>query len=431
MLPLKPKGRRSQRSCVMLRKLTVLVALLPSCGPISLAAPSLDNIQTNSRISAITGTLKSLKAVKLPSEQRRWEEVPDDARPLLTELKHELRDLLSNSIASQRGASEEPKVMSANLLKELRRSGIDVKPQDCHQSYGCILQLGFQQPSGFPDLLVATTIVTAYCARDASLYIFERKGTHYELALSLESDGYDETTGAQNQLRYVVLAPGEASSRWSVVTTYVEAACASSSLWRTIRLRVLRPSGIPDQPEVQFAQMDEAKLPDENAYSLLAGGDTFTLTYNGPMILDSGIDSRRHVSKYRIAESGVTRMPPVALLPQDFVDEWIQLPWSQASAWNKSADVTRIREWHDRTRTAKSTAGYSKLDFVQQCGEGANNWQVALAIALAGGIKSLSDDVYFSVSKEDDSYFVTDIRSVRPRGCPGETPVVESYPEKP
>jgi hypothetical protein len=415
----------------MLRKLSVLVALLASWGTLSLAVPALDNPQISSRISAISETLKGLKAIKLPSEQRRWGEVPDDARTLLTQLKHELRDTLSDAVASQRGAGSDAGGMSASLLKELRRGGIEVKPQDCHQAYGCVVHLGFQQPSGFPDLLVATTIVTAYCARDASLYIFERKGAQYQLALSLESDGYAETTGAQNQLRYAVLSAGEPSSRWSVVTTYVEAACGSSSLWRAIRLRVLRPTSIPDQPEVQLSQVDEAKLPDENGYSLLAGGDTFTLLYNGAMILDSGIDSRKHASKYRITESGVTREPPVALLPQDFVDEWIQLPWSQASAWSKSADVARIREWHDRIRTAKSAAVYSKLDFAQQCGDGANNWQVALAITLAGGIKSLSDDVYFSVSKEDDSYFVTDIRSVRARGCPGESPPVESYPADP
>ncbi len=414
----------------MLRKLTVLLALVASCGPMSLGAPALDNPQANSQVSAISETLKGLKAIKLPGEQRRWGEVPDNARTLLTELKHELRDVLSEALASQRGVPTDPREMSANLVKELRRSGIDVKPQDCRQAYGCIVQLGYQQPAGSLDLLVATTIVTAYCARDASLYIFERKGARYELALSLESDDYALTTGAQNQLRYAILAPAGTNSRWSVVTTYVEAACASSSVWRRIRLRVLRPSGLPDRPEVQLSRMDEAKLPDENGYSLLAGGDTFTLSYDGSMILDAGIDSRRHVAKYQITESGVTRVPPVALLPQDFVDEWIQLPWSQASLWNRSGDVARVQEWHDRIRTAKAASVYSKLDFVQQCGE-ANNWQVALAITLAGGIKSLSDDVYFSVSKEDDSYVVTDIRSVRPRGCPGESVPVESYPANP
>ena len=415
----------------MLGKLTVLLALLASCGSVSLAASGLDNTPTNSRISGITGTLKNLKAVKLPSEQRRWGGVPDDARTLLTELKHQLRDVLSDAVTSQRGSEADPRAMSANLLKELRRSGIEVKSQDCHQAYGCIVQVGFRQPSGFPNLLVATSIVTAYCARDASLYIFERKGAQYELTLSLESDDYALTTGAQNQLRYAVLAPAEANSRWAVVTTDVEAACASSSVWRRIRLRVLQPSGIPDHPEVLLSRGDEAKLPDENGYSLLAGGDSFTLTYNGSMILDGGIDFRKHVARYRVTESGVTRVPPLALLPQDFVDEWIQLPWSQASVWNRSADVARIQDWHDRIRTAKSADVYSKLDFVQQCGEGVKNWQVALAISLAGGIKSLSDDVYFSVSKQDDSYFVTDIRSVRARGCPGESPPVESYPANP
>lgn len=415
----------------MFRKFSVVLILLASSRPASLRARALDSPQSSSRISTINETLKSLKAIKLPSEQRRWGEVPDDARTLLTELKQELREVLSDAVASQRGTEADPRGMSANLLKQLRRSGIEVKPQDCHQAYGCIVQLGFQQPSAFPDLLVATTVVTAYCARDASLYIFERKGAQYELALSLESDDYAQTTGAQNQLRYAVLASPDADGRWSVVTTYVEAACASSSVWRRIRLRVLRPSGIPDRPEVQLNEMDEAKLPDENGYSLLAGGDTFTLTYNGSMILDAGIDSRKHVEKYRITASGIARVPPIALLPQDFVDEWIQLPWSQASVWNKSPDVARIQQWHDRIRSAKVSAVYSKFDFVQQCGEGASNWQVALAITLAGGVKSMSEDVYFAISKDGDSFFITDVRSVRPQGCPGEAPVVESYPEGP
>lgn len=415
----------------MLRKLSFLLLLLALWSPASLTASAFDNPKTNPQISGISETLKNLKAVKLPSEQRLWGEVPESARTLLTGLKHQLRDLLSDAVISQRGRSSDSKELTATVVKELHRSGIEVKARNCDQAYGCIMQVGFQQPSGYPDLLVATTIVTAYCARDASLYIFERKGANYGLALALESDDYAETTGAQNQLRYAILAPPEAGARWSVVTTYVEAACVSSSVWRKIRLRVLRPSGIADQPQVLVSENEDAKLPDENGYSLLAGGDTFTLTYGGSIILDGGIDARRHVAKYQVTEGGVTRLPPVALLPQDFVDEWIQLPWSQASLWNKSADSARIQEWHDRIRSAKSAAVYSRLDFVQQCGDGASNWQVALAITLAGGVKSLSDDVYFAISKEGDSYFVTDIRSIRPRGCPGEAPPVESYPTNP
>jgi hypothetical protein len=424
------RGRRKPPSSTMLPKLTVLFLLLASWGP-SLKASTFDNPQNESRISAISETLKSLKAVKLSGEQRRWGEVPDDARTQLTELKHELWDVLSDAVASQRGGSLSPKELSEIVLKELHRGGIEVKAQDCHQAYGCIVQLGFQQPSGYPDLLVATSIVTAYCARDASLYIFDRKGAQYGLALSLESDDYRETTAAQNQLRYAILAAPEATDQWSVVTTHVEAACASSSVWRKIRLRILRPSGIADRPEVLLNQNEDAQLADENNYSLTAGGNTFTLTYGGSMILDGGIESRRHVAKYRVTATGVTRLPPVASLPQDFVDEWIQLPWSQASFWNKSADLARIQEWHDRIRSAKSAAVHSKLVSVQQCGEGANNWQVALAIALAGGIKSLSDDVYFSISKEDDSYFVTDIRSVRARGCPGQSAPAQNYSASP
>jgi len=400
-------------------------------GPANLSASGFDNSQLNGQVSAISETLKSLKAIRLPSEPGRWGEVPEDARKLLTELKHQLRDVLSDAVASQRGAGADPKQLGGSVLNQLHRGGVEVKAQNCHQAYGCIVHLGLQQPEGYPDLLVATTVVTAYCARDASLYIFERKGAQYVRVLSLESDDYTQTTGAQNQLRYAILAPPEPANQWSLVTTYVEAACASPSLWRRIQLRVLRPSGIAEQPEVMLRRDEDAKLQDENGYTLVAGGDTFTLAYGGSMILDAGIESRRHVTKYRVTEKGVARVAPLAMLPQDFVDEWIQLPWNDASLWSKSPDPVRIQHWHDRIRSAKSDAVYSKLDFVQQCGNGADNWQVALAIILAGGGNSLSDDVYFSISKEDASYFVTDIRSIRPRGCPGEAAPVESYPPSP
>jgi hypothetical protein len=415
----------------MLGKLAVLSLIPALWAPVAVTASVFDSPQPSSLVSPIGETLKQLKSVKLPIDQSRWSEVPADARKPLTDLKHQLRDVLSEAVFSQRGASPDPKSLTATVLKELRRGGIEVTAKNCHQAYGCIAQLGFEQPAGHAELLVATSIVTAYCARDASLYIFEQRGGQYSLALSLESDGYSETTGAQNQLRYAVLAAPEVNSRWSVVAAYVQAACTSSSLWRRIRLRVLRPSGIADRPELLLSETDDAKLPDENDYSLLAGGDTFTLRYRGAMILDGAIDSRIHVASFRVTENGVIRLPPVALLPQDFVDEWIQLPWSQASFWNKSADTARIENWHDKIRSAKAAAVYSKLDFAQQCGEGTNNWQVALSIGLLGGIKALSDDVYFSISKQGDSYFVTDIRSVRPLGCPGETPPAESYPGKP
>jgi len=39
--------------------------------------------------------------------------------------------------------------------------------------------------------------------------------------------------------------------------------------------------------------------------------------------LDDSIMTRLHVQKYEVNGDRVTRVPPLALAPEDFLDEWV------------------------------------------------------------------------------------------------------------
>ncbi|MGH9613955.1 MAG: hypothetical protein ACRD4P_12830, partial [Bryobacteraceae bacterium] len=91
--------------------------------------------------------------------------------------------------------------------------------------------------------------------------------------------------------------------------------------------------------------------------------------------LDPGFQ-RTHVLKYSINRLGVDRIDPVALDPQDFVDEWFKRPWCEMRSRSSSA----VAKWQDLLHSY--TAEY---EFVQPCTNRAGVTQVVLHLMQADG----------------------------------------------
>src|SRR5882724_5228682 len=52
------------------------------------------------------------------------------------------------------------------------------------------------------------------------------------------------------------------------------------------------------------------------------------------------------ILNYRIEHDHITRIDPVALNPQDFVDEWVQQPWEEMRNWSSSRALAALAKWH-------------------------------------------------------------------------------------
>lgn len=142
--------------------------------------------------------------------------------------------------------------------------------------------------------------------------------------------------------------------------------------------------------------------------------------------IDAGIHNRAHVLDFKTTDESVARIDPVALQPQDFVDEWLTRPWSEMasrSTEEKSAhdNQTKLEKWH-KFVGADFVGGDFTL--VQACSETPGQWQIGVDIDWIGK-KDLPEplSVYFLVQQLEGPYRykMTDISFNRQDGCPGDS----------
>jgi hypothetical protein len=61
--------------------------------------------------------------------------------------------------------------------------------------------------------------------------------------------------------------------------------------------------------------------------------------------IDTGVHNREAIRHYEVNGDSLRRVDPVALSPRDFVDEWVESPWSESLEWSLSPT---LRKWHDK-----------------------------------------------------------------------------------
>jgi hypothetical protein len=355
-------------------------------------------------------------------------QVPVAARPLLTQLKQQLRDLIAHTLNEPGHQTRTPKEIRAAVLEYLRRDGVDLNqpapgiaatPGPNSYRYGFLEDIRIEQPPGRWDMVAAIATLQIPCGDDSSLYVFEHTKREWKLVLAQEASDYAEISGTQGPFGYALSPAGDA--HWFLVTTHFTPGCAS--MWHSLRVNVLRPGPNASQPRVIFQASQLARMD----YPVQIGVDRerFRITFSGAQSLDSTISVRKHVLEYGISGYHVLRVPPIALRPEDFLDEWLDLPWADASRWVSTSNAKALEDWHARLQRANRSYD-PEIEFVQPCGGEAapTRWQIGVSIETEEGAPPLPEKLFFSISSGGkDIYFLTDISAARPPGCPGETPL--------
>jgi hypothetical protein len=383
--------------------------------------------------------------------------IPDGAVPLLTSLKHQLRDVVLNVLNTGSPERVSPEMVQAMALSNLSSQGAKVELPDCegvvqptdeHEyAYGDIYEVTVRQPTSDPDLLVITTTLGVCCGDDTSLYLVRRQGQRWAIVIAEEADGYTEVSGAAGYFQYYVAEP-DTEGLFYLVTAHVTPWCTSN--WQELRYQVERPGLEPSHPNVILTGRESVFLGDETAFALSGGPYGFSLKFRGEHSLDSGIMIRDHIMKYQTEGNQLTRISPVATSVEDFLDEWINMPWQDAVRWSDQSNSADLARWHAFLHDKKcwSTDG---LSFVQPCevtGSGrakadCGEWRIGLelsskdagsaafegdssepkgAAAAAEPCLRVPPTLFFTVTRDARGFIMKDVGPVRPPGCPGETP---------
>jgi hypothetical protein len=346
--------------------------------------------------------------------------IPPDVRALLTRLKHQLRDLVSQTLDASVYASTPARVAQARMLAALRREGVTPpRPNDDVHTFGNVISINITRPREHPDLIAATTTISVHCGEDSSLYLFRHEGARWRLLLADEANGYEQVNGAQGSYNFR-LSPPDARGDFFVVTTEVTPWCTSA--WQLMRYRVLRVGREAYGPRLILRGEEGIYLgTDFEGFRLGATAGTFTLRFDASQDLDPGILVRPHVLKFAIEGERAERVAPVALKPEDFADEWAHMKWDEAARWSDPSSLAELKRWHATLyRDGKGFNG-SEILFVQPCGRAANEWQIGVELLSDDEAARLPPKLYFTVARDGGVFRMRGVADVRPPGCPGES----------
>lgn len=288
-----------------------------------------------------------------------------------------------------------------NLYTELERAGLLASSSNGGASNpGFVERIEITQPPEDPNKLVVIVGVGVRCGSNDAVYIYDYSPANTgnpaarRVLEALSTRAHDEIA------ELVQFAP-------PLVLTLRKSVQCGGSLWSVLSYDLFRLADVPEHLLGGEQGMDRA---DDDPYRLRLTRDDLLLEVIDRTIGD-GI--RTHVLHFSPASPLWKRVDPVALQPQDFVDEWLTRPWSEMAS--RSAD---LEPWHNRL-AGEATDG--TLTLVQQCQEKPGDWQI--------GVKLAKVSAYFLVHQTAPSSFkMTGVSLQRQPGCPGSGQPSNAHP---
>ncbi len=226
--------------------------------------------------------------------------------------------------------------------------------------------------------LMVVTGVGVQCGFDQSAYLYTHgRDRHWRLALSIEQDSYDDKHYRAENFLSISVSPSNVAWNDPTPPPLVAAIGYSpwcSSNWNMLNTRLWRVNPKIATPHPILERDDELYTGNDFIAGAQLTDKDLLVQFDGGSI-DSSVLVRTHVLRYAIgAGDRLTRVPPVALNPGDFVEEWLTSPWAEAAQW--------LAPGSDRRALRRLHAAPSSREFdgaPTQCRKDQGLWQVNFA----------------------------------------------------
>lgn len=341
---------------------------------------------------------------KIPLQGELDVTIPKLARPLLTSLKHQLIQEIITTLNSDIALGSDNKRLNSMLVASLRKKGIQMNEWES-SPYGIIYEPNVEKLKDHAGYLVVTTTLPVICGDDSSVYLLKRKGMQWEIILSVESNNYDEIDKAKGALEYAVSPPNNKGEFFLVIAD-INPWCTSN--WQGIRYSVFQIPLEPHVPKMILNKKEIIYIGEERLFDLTAHQNYFDLEFSGSSADLGG--GRQHTIRYKIDNGIAVRIPPFARNPRDFLEEWAELPWPEASKWSASGSSNHY--WHSQL----SKISFWDYDPDWKC-PNTNEWLLTFDIGSYEEPEVDSDVLYARINQKGLSYFIREITRTRPYTC--------------
>jgi len=258
-----------------------------------------------------------------------------------------LKDTLGELVAARMqcaAADEKPETIAADLMAALRPLGAGCDAQCAINPYHDLPEFGVERTDDARHLLAIVARQRIQCGHDTLLWVYEADAGGWRERLRWQAPPYDKVSGALEAFDYRI-SPPDASGAWYVLVKDIMPWC--SSTWSTIRYAALRPGATPSTPRIVFHAHDSMWWGNDDIGTLAAAAGDFEVRFHAASI-EPAVHNRVYIRHFAIDGGQVRRVPPVALTPRDFVDEWIVSKWTDAAQWSAPEQRAPLAAWHVR-----------------------------------------------------------------------------------
>jgi hypothetical protein len=342
-----------------------------------------------------------------------------DRRDRIAAFSDALRDWVESRLPKSRPALDAGFATLQDRLKaELSRAGV-LPPANGEDEYGYVGRLELSRPSEFPEALAIIEGISVPCGTADSVYVYDYSGASPGRGLeSRGSSGHDETVSRE----YFSSQDVSGSRLFLAFRNAVH--CGSSSNRLSYDLFRLRPGA--STATAIFSGDHGIWTGADDGYRIQLKPDELLLELRDRS-MDTRMRNRTHVLRYSVGPSAVERIDPVALQPQDFVDEWLTRPWAEMAARSSATDRDKLQKWHD---FLSGDSDVAEIRVVQPCADLQDDWKIVLTMEWVAGKKMPEPfTLYFRVHGLGKyKYEMAAVSFHPPSGCPGDAPPTSSSP---
>ena len=278
--------------------------------------------------------------------------------------------------------------------------------------YGYVAPVRLQEPDGLPGVVIASVQLGVSCGSDSALYVFDDDPAGPHLRMALESSPYTSIDGAWGRFDFAVVRD-TVGSDFAIVTTDVNPWCTSN--WQRLTYRVWREGRDPWSPVLMASAGQTIYLGVDEPYTLKAEEQGFRIDFTGGFALDDAQLTRRHILRFRIGGARLTRLPPFADSPQEFVDEWLELPWDEARGLCAPEERDGLQLWH--AKLAKEEHAQRSIFAIRDVAGGAGP-----SVEVLTEAEDPAPWVRFTVSSATGEFRMISARRATPVESDPETP---------
>ena len=295
----------------------------------------------------------SLQATLLASTVPSMDtDVPEQLRSTLHNFKQALiytaEETMRCSTPSAADASQIQASLASLLHANLpQKPSTDVPEVDNHPgvdrgTYGTDLNVGVKVVPNRPDLISIQLRYGIECGDDNLLLLYSRVGGGWRSEVIWQNPDLKSISDAFGDFFLFSLVPSDPTQPYLLAVAHGEPWCTSNMSGIKIDLVAPAASGKPQQ---HLAHRDELYFrPDVPHLKLTSKGFELRATVYSR---DMDRIMRPGVFRYRTTSGAIERIQPIANNARDFVDEWLQIPWTEAARWSAQPPAS-LEAAHDR-----------------------------------------------------------------------------------